>query len=179
MSEASPSTESRRGRRDRSLRFTIVFLLIPIVVLVFFRPFRVHGASMEPSLNHSERILVSRMPLRIQDIDRGDVVVFRHPAAPHLRYVKRVIALPGDWVEIEDGAVLLNNEPIDEPYLLDELRAHDDLPSYRVPEGHYFVLGDHRSVSSDSRAWGSIPTDAMVGKAVFRYWPPHRVDLIE
>jgi signal peptidase I len=155
--------------RDLSLS-----VLIAIVVILFlYQPVKVEGTSMMPSLQNDERIFINKFVYRfgISDIGRGDTVVFLYPGDPSKSYIKRVIGVPGDTVEIQDGTVVVNGQPLSEPYVAEDYR--DRIPYARkvVPPDQYFVLGDHRSSSNDSRSWGMVPRQYIYGKAVFVYWP--------
>ena len=111
-------------------------------------------------------------------MERGDTVVFRFPADPTKSFIKRVVGLPGDVVEIRSGQVLVNGAPLAEPYVPEEYRDHVSVGQVKVPADHYYVLGDHRSSSNDSRTWGALPGEAIYGKAVFAYWPPARMGVL-
>ena len=126
---------------------------------------------MQPRIEDNERILVNKFIYRFQGVEHGDVVVFYYPRDPSVSYIKRVIGLPGDLVEIRSGSVHVNGVVIDEPYLLPEYRDRYDLPETMVERGHYFVMGDHRSSSMDSRSFGSVPEKYIYGKAAFCVWP--------
>ena len=159
----------------------ILFAFVTAIFIVIFvvQPVKVEGTSMQPRLVDQERIFVNRFIYRFTDIDRGDVVVFWFPKDPNKSFIKRVLALPGDEVEIRSGAVYVNGAKQDEPYLMREFQDHDSYPRTVVPEGHYFVLGDHRNSSNDSRNWGWVPRENIYGKAVFRYWPVSRVGPVD
>jgi signal peptidase I len=155
----------------RDLALSVLFAVILIVFI--YQPVKVEGTSMMPSLTDQERIFINKFTYRfgIGDIERGDMVVFWFPMDRSKSYIKRVIGLPGDTVEIEDGKVLVNGKPLEEDYVPDEYRDHTVYPPRQVPSGQYFVLGDHRSSSNDSRAWGMVERKFIYGKAVFVYWP--------
>ncbi len=163
------------------LRDLAVSVVIAIVVILFlYQPVKVEGTSMTPSLVNDERIFINKFVYRfgISDIDRGDTIVFWAPEDPSKSYIKRVIGVPGDVIEIVEGRVILNGQPLAEPYIRDQDRDRMSMPARKVEEGHYFVLGDHRNSSNDSRSWGTVPRDAIYGKAVFAYWPPEHVGLL-
>jgi len=172
-----PEPEHHRSAAGVTLSwFRDLFLsvLIAIVVILFlYQPVKVEGTSMMPSLQNDERIFINKFVYRfgISDIGRGDTVVFLYPGDPTKSYIKRVIGVPGDSVEIVDGTVVVNGQPLSEPYVAEDFR--DNLPMARktVPADQYFVLGDHRSSSNDSRSWGWVPRQYIYGKAVFVYWP--------
>ena len=159
----------------------ILFAFVTAIFIVIFvvQPVKVEGTSMQPRLVDQERIFVNRFIYRFTEIDRGDVVVFWFPKDPNKSFIKRVLALPGDEVEIRSGAVYVNGAKQDEPYLTREFQDHDSYPRTVVPEAHYFVLGDHRNSSNDSRNWGWVPRENIYGKAVFRYWPVSRVGPVD
>jgi len=155
----------------RDLAFSV--LLAVILIVFIYQPVKVEGTSMMPALTDQERIFINKFTYRFGtgNIERGDMVVFFFPLDHTKSYIKRVIALPGDTVQIEKGTVYVNGERLAEPYVPDEYRDGQALPLETVPPGHYFVLGDHRSSSNDSRAWGTVPRTNIYGKAVFVYWP--------
>jgi signal peptidase I len=154
------------------LRDLILSLAISAFIIVFiYQPVKVEGTSMMPSLADQERIFVNKFVYRLEPISRGDVVVFRYPRDPSKSYIKRVIGLAGDRIRIDGGQVFVNGEALDEGYVPP---AYDDSRSYPevvVPPQCYFVLGDHRSMSNDSRDFGPVNQSYIYGKAVFGYWP--------
>ncbi len=155
----------------RDLAFSI---LIAVVLIVFiYQPVKVEGTSMMPALTDQERIFINKFTYRfgIGNIQRGDMVVFWFPLDATKSYIKRVIGVPGDSVEIDKGIVFVNGQPLNEDYVPEEYRDHQSHPLERIPADQYFVLGDHRSSSNDSRAWGMVPRANIYGKAVFVYWP--------
>jgi signal peptidase I len=152
---------------DVSITVLFCFFIVTFVA----QPVRVQGASMQPRIEDNERILVNKFIYRFQGIERGDVVVFYYPRDPSVSYIKRVIGLPGDLVEMRGGAVYVNGAPIAEPYLLPDYRDRYDMPGIAVERGHYFVMGDHRSSSMDSRSFGPVPEKYIYGKASFCVWP--------
>ena len=156
---------------DLSVAVLFCFFLIAFVA----QAFRVQGTSMEPLLQDNERIVVNKFVYRFRPIQRGDVVVFWFPGDPQLSFVKRVIGLPGDVIQIRSGEVMVNGVLAKEPYLPSSYRDNDDLPPTEVRKGFYFVLGDHRRSSNDSRAWGQVPEKYIYGRAAFRFWPLARM----
>ncbi len=159
----------------------ILFAFATAIFIVIFviQPVKVEGTSMLPRLVDQERIFVNRFIYRFSDIHRGDIVVFWYPRDRSKSFIKRVVAVPGDELEIRYGSVYVNGRKVDEPYLKPEYRDHDSLRTERVPAGEYFVLGDHRNSSNDSRNWGFVSRDLIYGKAVFRYWPMSRVGPVD
>jgi signal peptidase I len=155
----------------RDLAFSV---LIAVILIVFiYQPVKVEGTSMMPTLTDQERIFINKFTYHfgLGDIERGDMVVFWFPLDPTKSYIKRVIGIPGDRVMIDGGQVYVNDRPLAEDYVPPEFRDNVSWERHVVPDGQYFVLGDHRSSSSDSRTWGFVKRDAIYGKAVFVYWP--------
>jgi signal peptidase I len=153
-------------------RDIVVSLGIAGVVIVFlYQPVKVEGNSMMPELADQERIFINKFIYRFEDIHRGDVVVFWYPLDPAKSYIKRVIGLPGETVQLVNGEVFVNSRRLFEPYVPSEYRDRQTLGPVRVPSGEFFVLGDHRTSSNDSRVWGTVERRLIYGKAVFVYWP--------
>jgi len=177
-----PATQPSTARTAISwLRDLSVSVVIAIIVILFlYQPVKVEGTSMTPALVNDERIFINKFVYRfgISDIVRGDTIVFWAPEDSTKSYIKRVIGVPGDVVEIVDGTVILNGKPQEEPYIRDDYRDRMSMTRRFVEAGHYFVLGDHRNSSNDSRSWGTVPRDAIYGKAVFVYWPLDRLGLL-
>ena len=182
--------ETRQGLYFESLRLVRdVFLIICVFVLfgVFVaQPVVVEGTSMLPELHDGERLLVNKLVYYKIDgvswghIDRGDIVVFWYPRDPEKSYVKRVIGLPGETVEVRNGVVFVDDQELKEPYL--DIEHNQSLPSFRptkVEPHHFFVMGDNRDNSSDSRYWGLVPEKYVYGKAFFRYWKPQNIGFLE
>jgi signal peptidase I len=155
----------------RDLAFSV--LLAVILIVFIYQPVKVEGTSMMPVLTNNERIFINKFTYRFGagNIDRGDLVVFFFPLDRSKSYIKRVIGVPGDTVQIERGTVYVNGAPLSEPYVPDEYRDQQSQAAITVPSDHYFVLGDHRTSSNDSRAWGTVARTDIYGKAVFVYWP--------
>jgi signal peptidase I len=163
------------------LRDLFLSVLIAIVVILFlYQPVKVEGTSMMPSLVDQERIFINKFIYRfgLADIGRGDTVVFWFPGDTNKSYIKRVIGTPGDAVEVKEGTVYVNGKALSESYVLETYRDHMSMPRRTVPPDQYFVLGDHRSSSNDSRSWGMVPRSFIYGKAVFVYWPLERVGVL-
>jgi len=174
--EAAEAATRARGRflraaweflHDLSVAVLFCFFLIAFVA----QAFRVQGTSMEPLLHDGERIVVNKFVYRFHRIERGDVVVFWYPRDASVSFIKRVVALPGDQVEIRAGQLFVNGEQVRETYLPAAFRDTDTFPPTEVRKGYYFVLGDHRRSSNDSRTWGEVPEKYIYGRAVFRFWP--------
>jgi len=162
-------------------RDVLVSVVIAIVVILFiYQPVKVEGTSMMPSLVDQERIFINKFVYKfgIGTVDRGDMVVFWFPGDLTKSYIKRVIGVPGDVIEVQNGTVFVNSRPLSEAYVPEEYRDHSFMSPVRVPDDQFFVLGDHRSSSNDSRAWGMVPRRCIYGKAVFVYWPPEKVGVL-
>lgn len=154
------------------LRDLIVSAAASVLIITFlYQPVRVEGTSMLPRLEDSDRLFINKFVYHIEAIERGDVVVFHYPRDPEKSYIKRVIALPGDNLRIDHGQVWLNGKPLHEDYVPPRYRDTRSMPDMIVPEDSYFMMGDHRSISSDSREFGPVARDLIYGKAVFVYWP--------
>jgi signal peptidase I len=147
------------------------FLLIQSVRTFLYQVVRVEGQTMAPTLNDQDRAIVDKSAYRSRVPQVGDVVMFHYPLNPDKTFVKRVIGEEGDQIRIVDGQVFRNDVPIREDYVAEESRSHDRYGPNVVPQGYYFVLGDRRNNSSDSRHWGFVPRKYIVGKVVYRWWP--------
>ncbi|MCS7246076.1 MAG: signal peptidase I [Thermomicrobium sp.] len=208
-SDRSGTDEREQPTRRRSLWWDIAeTLLIALVLFVVIRGivlnYRVDGSSMEPTLHNGEMLLVNRraymavpigrwlsaLPMVHVDAQwvwypfgepsRGDIVVFRPPSGGSEPYVKRIIGLPGEHVEIRNGSVYINGKRLIEPYLTEPTmwRGMTLNHEYVVEPGHVFVMGDNRNNSSDSRVFGAVPMSAIIGKAWLTYWPPDEAKLL-
>ncbi len=155
-------------------------LIAVLVILFLYRPVKVEGTSMMPSLFDQERLFINQFTYKFKlgDIKRGDTVVFWYPEDTTKSYIKRVIGLPGDSVEIDDGYVVINGKKLQESYVPPEYRDDRSYPKRTVPPDEYFVLGDHRVSSNDSRSWGFVPRNYIYGKAVFVFWPPENMGTV-
>lgn len=142
-----------------------------LIILFLYQPVRVEGTSMLPRLEDHDRLFINKFVYHITSIDRGDVVVFHYPRDPEKSYIKRVIALPGDRLRIDHGQVWVNGKALAEKYVPPIYRDTRSYASTIIPDDSYFVMGDHRSISSDSREFGVVERDLIYGKAVFVYWP--------
>jgi len=142
-----------------------------LIVTFGFQVARVEGQSMAPTLEDQDRLIVNKLVYRIGEPRRGDIVMLYYPLNPDKSFVKRVIAEEGDTVRIVDGRVYVNDIPLKDDYVASEYRSHDDWGPSVIPEGYYFVMGDHRNNSSDSRHWGMVPKKYIIGKVQLRWWP--------
>jgi signal peptidase I len=152
---------------DLSVAVLFCFFLITFVA----QAFRVQGTSMLPLLEDGERIIVNKFIYRFQPIDRGDVVVFWYPKDPSVSFIKRVVGVPGDMVELRAGSLFVNGRRVEEGYLRPQFNDGETHTPVEVSKGYYYVLGDHRNSSNDSRNWGEVPEKYIYGKAFFRFWP--------
>jgi signal peptidase I len=142
-----------------------------LIVTFGFQVARVEGMSMAPTLEDQDRLIVNKLIYRISSPRKGDIVMLYYPVNPDKSFVKRVIAEEGDLVRIVDGRVYVNDVPVKDDYVPNEFRSHDDWGPQMIQEGYYFVMGDHRNNSSDSRHWGLVPKKYIIGKVQVRWWP--------
>jgi signal peptidase I len=174
VSSSNPERSSALVAAAVWIRDLMLAVLIAVLVILFlYRPVKVEGTSMMPSLYDQERLFINQFSYRfgLGDIKRGDTVVFWYPEDTTKSYIKRVIGLPGDQVQIIDGYVYINGKKLTEKYVPARYRDDRDWGPKVVPPDHYFVLGDDRIASNDSRAWGFVPKSYIYGKAVFVFWP--------
>jgi signal peptidase I len=142
-----------------------------LIVTFGFQVARVEGLSMAPTLADQDRLIVNKLTYRLGPPRRGDIVMLYYPVNPDKSFVKRVIAEEGETIKIEDGRVYVNNVPMADDFVPAEYRSHENWAAEVVPEGYYFVMGDHRNNSSDSRNWGKVPKKYIIGKVQLRWWP--------
>ena len=142
-----------------------------LIVTFGFQVARVEGQSMAPTLADQDRLIVNKLAYRIGEPRRNDIVMLYYPLNPDKSFVKRVIAEEGDTVRIIDGHVYVNDIPLKDDYVPADFRSHDDWGPQVITEGMYFVMGDHRNNSSDSRHWGFVPKKYIIGKVQLRWWP--------
>jgi len=154
------------------IRDLIVSAAASVLIITFlYQPVRVEGTSMLPRLEDRDRLFINKFVYRVAAIERGDVVVFHYPRDPEKSYIKRVIGLPGDRIVIDHGEVWLNGKLVRESYVPLMYRDTRSMAEMVVPPETYFMMGDHRSISSDSREFGPVDRSLIYGKAVFVYWP--------
>jgi signal peptidase I len=160
----------------RSLTRDILLALAVVgtIIVFLYQPVKVEGTSMAPLLNDQQRIFINKFVYRFEPIQRGDVVVFWYPLDQKKSFIKRVVGLPGETVEIRQGRVWIDGKLLDEPYVPPQFSDYNSYAPLRVPADHFFVLGDHRNSSNDSRVFGTVPLSQIYGKAVFAYWPVER-----
>jgi signal peptidase I len=169
--ERSASSGFHRELRTWARDLVVALGLAVVIIVFFYQPVKVEGTSMTPLLADQERIFINKFVYRLEPIERGDVVVFWYPLDRSKSFIKRVIGLPEDVVEIRRGQVYINGAPIEERYVPEEYADHSTYGPVRVPANEYFVMGDHRISSNDSRIFGPVPAAFIYGKAVFAYWP--------
>lgn len=162
------------------LRDVLISVAASVLIITFlYQPVRVEGTSMLPRLEDHDRLFINKFVYHISAIHRGDIVVFHYPRDPEKSYIKRVIGLPGDRIRIDDGRVFLNGKPLRELYVPEAYRDTKSMAETVIPEDEYFVMGDHRSISSDSREFGPVDRELIYGKAVFVYWPTKDAGVVE
>jgi len=188
MDEDRIETEERRDDPGRPApgggwrmwsRDLLVSVAISVFIILFlYQPVRVEGTSMLPVLEDQDRLFINKFAYRFGHIERGDVVVFLYPNDRTKSYIKRVIGLPGDRLRIDHGTVWVNGQPLDEAYVPVKYQDDRSQPEMTVPAGEYFVMGDHRSISSDSRDFGPVAQELIYGKAAFVYWPMDQAGVV-
>lgn len=178
--QAVPAAEAPRqspsAQNPNSLglwvRDLVIASAISVLMVTFlYQPVRVEGTSMLPRLEDHDRLFINKFVYHLSAIHREDVVVFHYPADPEKSYIKRVIALPGDRIAIDRGQVWVNGNPLKESYVPEKYRDTRSMDARVIPQGQYFVMGDHRSISFDSRDFGLVKRGLIYGKAEFVYWP--------
>jgi signal peptidase I len=161
------------------LRDLLIATVASVLIITFlYQPVRVEGTSMLPRLEDRDRLFINKFVYHISAIERGDVVVFRYPRDPEKSYIKRVIALPGETLRIDHGRVYVNGNLVHEPYVPPEYRDNRSVPEMVIPAESYYMMGDHRSISSDSRDFGPVDSSLIYGKAVFVYWPARDLGVV-
>lgn len=157
----------------------LVSVVISLVIILFlYQPVRVEGTSMLPRLEDQDRLFINKFAYQFEKVRHGDVVVFYYPRDHSKSYIKRVIALPGDRLAIDHGVVTVNGNVLREPYVPERFQDDRSLPPEIIPGGEYFVMGDHRSISSDSRDFGPVPRELIYGRAAFVYWPVDQAGVV-
>ena len=161
--------------RDLLISVAASFLIITFL----YQPVRVEGTSMQPELKDQDRLFINKFAYHFESISRGNVVVFHYPLDPSKSYIKRVIALPGDTLRVDEGRVYVNGKRVQEPYVPLRYRDERSIPQIVIPPHEYFVMGDHRSISSDSRDFGPVARHLIYGKAAFVYWPADNMGVVK
>jgi signal peptidase I len=174
-----PRSGQGRGVMHSWLRDLVVSVVASALIIIFlYQPVRVEGTSMLPVLEDQDRLFINKLAYRVGEIHRGDVVVFLYPHDHEKSYIKRVIAGPGDTLKIDHGLVYVNGAPVAEPYVPKRFADDRSQPEMTVPAHEYFVMGDHRSISSDSRDFGPVDRQLIYGKAAFVYWPMDQAGVV-
>jgi signal peptidase I len=179
--EAQPAGKGSAGKSvARSLLWDMVVavLVSGFIIMFLYQPVRVEGTSMLPMLEDQDRLFVSKLAYRVGEIHRGDVVVFQYPRDHTKSYIKRVIALPGDHLRIEQGQVYVNGKAVVEGYVPPRFEDSRSVGDTVLPANDYWVMGDHRSISSDSRDFGPVDRELIYGKAAFVYWPMDQAGVV-
>jgi signal peptidase I len=174
-----PDDGRKRSSRSSWFRDILISVAVSIFIILFlYQPVRVEGTSMLPMLEDQDRLFINKFAYRFEDIHRGDVVVFLYPLDQTKSYIKRVIALPGDDLKIDHGTVIVNGVAQKESYV--PMRYADDRSQAEmvIPKGDYFMMGDHRAISSDSRDFGPVARRLIYGKAAFVYWPMDQAGVV-
>jgi signal peptidase I len=168
----------RRELRGWARDLLLALGLATVIIVFLYQPVKVEGTSMAPLLSDQERIFINKFVYRFEPIERGDVVVFWYPLDRSKSFIKRVVGLPGETVEIRQGRVYVDGKRLDEPYVPAQYADASAYGPVRIPPDEYFLMGDHRVSSNDSRVFGSVPSRYIYGKAVFAYWPVERFGTI-
>ena len=164
--------------RDWVRDLALSIFISAFIIIFLYQPVRVEGTSMLPNLEDQDRLFINKMAFRVGDVHRGDVVVFQYPLDHTQSYIKRVIGLPGDRVSIDHGRVILNGSRQVEPYVPARFTDDRSQRETTIPANEYFVMGDHRSISRDSREFGPVQRDLIYGKAAFVYWPMDQAGVV-
>ncbi len=178
LAECNSPAESKKSVFAEMMESVLIAVLLAVIIRLFIlAPFYIPSGSMEPALLIGDQIIVSKIAYRIGEPQRSDIIVFRYPRDPSRDYVKRLIGLSGETVVLRNNRLYINGQEMPEKYLPAGLRF-DDFGPVRVPQGTYLMLGDNRRNSEDSRVWGPLPKEYIVGKALFIYWPLSQVRLL-
>jgi signal peptidase I len=169
--EGAPLSHLRRELRSWTRDLAVALGLAIVVMIFLYQPVKVEGTSMNPLLSDQERIFINKFIYRFEPIERGDVVVFWYPLDRSKSFIKRVVGLPGESIEIRDGHLYVNGEELPDQYVPAGYLDGSNYGPRRIPQDDYFVMGDHRDSSNDSRVFGPVPRPYIYGKAVFAYWP--------
>lgn len=171
QSDNAPLPQLRRELRSWTRDLAVALGLALAIIIFLYQPVKVEGTSMAPLLSNQERIFINKFVYRFEPIERGDVVVFWYPLDRSKSFIKRVVGLPGETVEIRSGNLYINGIELAEPYVPASYLDSSKYPPTVIPQSEYFVMGDHRDSSNDSRVFGPVPRQFIYGKAVFAYWP--------
>jgi len=168
---AAPPSQLHRDLRGWTRDLAVALGLALVIIIFLYQPVKVEGTSMSPLLSDQERIFINKFVYHFEPIDHGDVVVFWYPLDRSKSFIKRVIAVPGDTIEIREGHLYLNGDEVREAYVPKSYLDENSYAPRRMGPDEYFVMGDHRDSSNDSRMFGPVSRDYIYGKAVFAYWP--------
>jgi signal peptidase I len=169
--EAASAPHLPRELRSWTRDLAVALGLAIVVMIFLYQPVKVEGTSMNPLLSDQERIFINKFVYRFEPIERGDVVVFWYPLDRSKSFIKRVVGLPGETIEIRSGHLYVNGQELTDQYVPAGYIDGSNYGPRRIPFGNYFVMGDHRDSSNDSRVFGPVPRSYIYGKAVFAYWP--------
>jgi len=172
--DQQPPSSFGRELRVWSRDVAVALTLALIIIVFLYQPVKVEGTSMAPLLSDQERIFINKFVYRFEPIHRGDVVVFWYPLDRSQSFIKRVIGLPGQTLQIKEGELYVNGKHVAEPYVPQNYFDDSSYGPIKIPAHDYFVMGDHRDSSNDSRIFGPVPRKYIYGKAVFAYWPFHQ-----
>jgi signal peptidase I len=168
---ASQPSQYRRELRSWTRDLAVALGLALVIIIFLYQPVKVEGTSMAPLLSDQERIFINKFVYRFEPIERGDVIVFWYPIDHSKSFIKRVVGLPGETIELRSGRVFVDNKELKEPYVPASYLDSASAPPLVIPQDDYFVMGDHRDSSNDSRVFGPVSRQNIYGKAVFAYWP--------
>jgi signal peptidase I len=171
LADNAPLPQLRRELRSWTRDLAVALGLALVIIIFLYQPVKVEGTSMAPLLSDQERIFINKFVYRFEPIERGDVVVFWYPLDRSKSFIKRVVGLPGEMIEIRAGHLYINGMELAEPYVPSSYLDASKYPQLVIPPDEYFVMGDHRDSSNDSRVFGPVPRQYIYGKAVFAYWP--------
>ena len=176
---AGPRQTQGKGIVHSWLRDLVISVMVSAFIIIFlYQPVRVEGTSMLPVLEDQDRLFINKLAYRVGEIHRGDVVVFLYPRDHSKSYIKRVIAGPGDDLRIDHGRVYVDGRRVEEKYVPNRFADDRSQPEMKIPAHEYFVMGDHRSISSDSRDFGPVDRGLIYGKAAFVYWPMNQAGVV-
>ncbi len=179
LEDRSIPEHTQQGGTHSWLRDLMVSIVVSAFIIIFlYQPVRVEGTSMLPVLEDQDRLFINKIAYRVGKIEHGDVVVFLYPHDHSKSYIKRVIAGPGDTIKIDEGKVYINDQLLSEKYVPKRYLDERSEPEITVPPHEYFVMGDHRSISSDSRDFGPVDRSLIYGKAAFVYWPMDQMGVV-
>ena len=170
-SDDSSAPQLRRELRSWTRDLAVALALALVIIIFLYQPVKVEGTSMAPLLSDQERIFINKFVYKFEPIERGDVVVFWYPLDRSKSFIKRVVGLPGETVEIRNGRLYVDGRELREPYVPASYLDDSNYPPRKISPDQYFVMGDHRDSSNDSRMFGTVPREYIYGKAVFAYWP--------